>query len=79
MRKTERPASSGDENRNQTKDFENFLKYRKNKTASKIHRGNSSCSYGKSGEIYGDKGQRSGENPLRDWGPWNRCHKSRHY
>ena len=39
----------------QTKDFENFLKYRKNKTASKIHRGNSSCSYGKSGGIYGDK------------------------
>ena len=27
----------------------------KNKTASKIYRGNSSCSYGKSGEIYGDK------------------------
>ena len=55
-KKSERPASSGDENRNQTKDFENFLKYRKNKTASKIYRGNSSCSYGKSGEIYGDKG-----------------------
>ena len=32
-----------------------LMKYRKNKTASKIHRGNSSCSYGKSGEIYGDK------------------------